>query len=380
MPRLTLPTLKGKIHDDAEKAIRQLAAALEAVAVPVPAPAPLTVPQVQQALQATGSYPLNLTGLPGASGSTPVIFDTHANRLAKYPAATQVPGQFYFEVDRIALYAIQVSLAGQQSWALLAAAMAGSAAGKPGDLGAQEEGFLFFAQDQSVVYYWSGSVWHWETGTYTDTFANRPAAGGTSIAGGFRFAASDYGYQEWEYDLAHTRWQFAGGGIPLDGTLPIGPLGLGAQDVGFRYHSTDFDRLYVWTGSGWTDVPGQPERGLYAPFDTVPGTGWFKADGSLVTGSTATGGTGSYTTRNLVTGQPFVRGNATSGGSGGAATATATIPAGSNTGNDSGTQTVQSGTGATVPAEPHTHPIGALTSNPFAILPPYQDFVWYVRL
>lgn len=71
------------------------------------------------------------------------------------------------------------------------------------------------------------------------------------------------------------------------------PNNLGPADAGVLFYATDFDRSYQWTGSGWVDAPGSPQRGQTAPFLTgmAPSIGWAPCNGTQVTGSTATGGT-----------------------------------------------------------------------------------------
>lgn len=301
------------------------------------------------------------------TGAT-VITGTHAQRLATQPTA----GAIFVELDRGAFYRGTTN-----QWLILGcvAGLTSTFANFPSDLGAADAGFTIDGTDTGLQYIWSGNIWHQHRGMLVDLFANRPVAF-TGTDTGLLFAASDLGYQQWYLNFATGFWTFVGGGRPAPLTIATLPVGLTANDVGFLANATDFDRLYVWTGSAWTDAPGQPKRGLQF-FSGSPGTGWHICDGTVVTISTIGGGTSSFTLPNLIA--VFPRGNSVYGGTGGAATATATIPAGT-TGNDSGTQTVQSGAGATVPAEPHTHSFGPSTSNAFGILPPYFDLLPYWRL
>ncbi len=358
-----------------------------------------TLNDVQRLVAAATPIAVNVTG---TAQRGLVHFGTHAQRLTAAPIQ-YLNGPLWFETDRVAIYGVTAT-GGIPAWALMAGAQAGTAAGRPGDLGTNEEGFVFYAQDQGVIYYWSGAVWHYECGTITDVFANRPAAGGSNIAGGVRFAASDRGYQEWVYDLVNLRWQFAGGGYATRGTLANLTSGLGAQDVGYTYDATDYDRTYIWTGAAYADAPGQPARGQIVFFPSTYGgvlVGWHLCDGTNpVAISTAVGGVVNIAVPDLITANRFLRSvTGTTGGTGGSATTHThqvdpppTAVTGTSA-NDSGTQTVQSGAGATVPAEPHTHAPGTFSVDvaPFAsavpsgvggndALPPYYNANPYIRL
>jgi hypothetical protein len=336
-----------------------------------------------------------------APGTKQTFYGTHAQRLARAPN-TVPDGSFFEETDRGALYQSQ-QLLGVATWVLYFGFMTGSYSAKPGDLGLSDDNFWYNAQDQATLSRWTGSAWHYQIGILIDTFANRPASGGTNIATGFRFAASDRGFQEWWYDRAATVWKFAGGGQPTRGTLASITGSLGTNDAGYLYFATDFDRVYRWTGSAWEDAPGQPMRGMMAYFRgaQLPGTGWGLCDGTTYTMSTSTAGTQSYVSPNLTGSNRFVRAvsGATDGTGGSATTHTHQIDPPSTavtgtSGNDVGTPTVvQSGTGASAPAEPHPHGAGTYAVDIAAFasagpsgtggddaLPPYLNLRPYVRL
>jgi len=82
---------------------------------------------------------------------------------------------------------------------------------------------------------------------------------------------------------------------PVVGTLSPDqrPANLGAKDVGTLFWSTDFNRLYTWTGSNWTDFVGQAQRGMIGFFPTQPDNpaGWALCNGQTVSASTAGGTT-----------------------------------------------------------------------------------------
>lgn len=322
-----------------------------------------------------------------------IKFDTHANRLLTSPVSAL--GTFFFETDRFALYTVDIS-SGTAVWTLLVATMTGSVSGRPSDLGATDAGFVFYAQDQAVIYLWSGAVWHYECGVLSDTWTNRPAAGGTNISGGFRFAANDRGYQEWVYNLPSVRWEFAGGGEPLRGVISAITTGLGTYDAGYLYYATDFDRIYRWSGSAWADGAGQPTRGMISYFmdSYAPSTGWQLCDGTAsVSISTATGSTTTVTVPNLTGSNRFIRSvSGTTGGTGGSATTHTHAIDPPNT-----TSTVESGdtalvvaigAGTNVPSENHTHDvnIASFTSGSPSgtggddALPPWFNLRPYMRL
>lgn len=85
------------------------------------------------------------------------------------------------------------------------------------------------------------------------------------------------------------------------GTLAMMPTDLGPFDLGFLYQSTEFYRTYVWTGAGWVDASGQPERGVVNWMIQAPlQAGYALCDGSGATMSTYSAGTVFITTPNLI--------------------------------------------------------------------------------
>lgn len=162
--------------------------------------------------------------------------------------------------------------------------------------------------------------------------------------------------------------EVASGVVVTYGTLsPNTKPTYGVGDVGKIFASTDFNRLYYWSGTAWADMPGSERRGVvvasYEP--TLMGTGWAVCDGSVVTMSTGAGGTMSYTTPDVITANRFIRFNSTEGAVGGAATVSTPGP--------TGLTAVAVGPGVDVAADDHIH---ALVPT----LPPYMDFVPYIRL
>ncbi len=101
---------------------------------------------------------------------------------------------------------------------------------------------------------------------------------------------------------------------------------LTANDAGFLFLATDFDRIYRYDGSGWSDLEGGPQRDLIAFFRIQPPSGaWQVCDGTAgVAISTAAGGTATFTAPDLLTNNKFIRANTVSGGTGTFAAAGAT--------------------------------------------------------
>lgn len=261
-----------------------------------------------------------------AAKSDLVIFDSHANRV-NY-AAEQYRDHLYVEGDRLALYGSCV-VDGVRTWKLLASQMVGSSAGRPGDLSTYDEGFTFRQMDSdhgTVVWHWSGALWHYVSGLLKGVIADIPAAADALI--------------------------------------------------GAQYYATDFDRMYLTDGNAWADAPGQPKRGVQF-FDGNPGTGWALCDGSTVTISTSTGGTTTHAVPDLVTVNRFVRSASSAGGTGGAATVD---PPSTTSGVPSATTTVDNdGAASTVAVASNTH-THAVDLAALAILPPYYNLIPFFRL
>jgi len=191
------------------------------------------------------------------------------------------------------------------------------------------------------------------------------------------------------------------------------PADLVATDVNFLIRSTDFDRLYRWTGAAWTDAPGQPQRGEIVDFaitlgaDFTPGAWWSLCNGTAgVVYSKPDGTTGTVTVPDLTTANRFRRATSgATGGTGGSATThTHPIPHthdvtinSADTGNNDGSVEVQAGLGTTVADDPHKHDNNAgqtVTSGASSAgssgtpsgaggddaLPPYMNFRPYMRL
>lgn len=152
---------------------------------------------------------------------------------------------------------------------------------------------------------------------------------------------------------------------------------LGTHDAGYLFNSTDFNRVYRWSGSAWADAPGEDDRKYVAMFFATPTyVGWQLADGSVnVPVSTATGTVTTFNTVDFVTASLFPRFDNTIGLTGGAATAT---HATTDTGVENVVTTVQAGAGTNVAGINHVHSNNAgFTVN---TVPPYFTLRPYIRL
>lgn len=90
----------------------------------------------------------------GALGGSGTLLDTHANRLAIYPASKYQLGTLFYETDRTVLYVNSSSV-----WTFAAGLYEAVFASRPAGLAAADTSFLFLATDTSTLYAWSGSAW-----------------------------------------------------------------------------------------------------------------------------------------------------------------------------------------------------------------------------
>lgn len=143
-----------------ERTLRLFDAVLQELSRPVP-PAPLDINAlaklIRSQLQATGSAPLNIQNLLGST-SAGFIEGTHATRLTS-PASGYPPGTAFYETDRGVVYAV-VDSAGQ-FWKYVAGTQVASISNLPADLGVDDAGYDFYANDaaQLTEYIWTGAAW-----------------------------------------------------------------------------------------------------------------------------------------------------------------------------------------------------------------------------
>ena len=388
-PANFVPSLAGASHETAE-AIRRVyehVFTLRDTIVQTQAQASQSVSDISSiqsallALQSTGPQPLNVTGLIGKLGqaqyadipdsftSLPTTLpyttdgfliyfngglwryngllsppawqevlgatfvDTHANHynfasFPRYDPTKLSPGALFVESDREVLYVVKFDAgSGQNQWFYLAGIYIDVWANRPSGMGAGhlttfDAGFLFYATDSQVLEYWNGTGWVYVAGV-------------------------QYGSL---------------------GTMT--GLSLTASEAGFLFFESDFGHLHKWGGAAWVWGPGEIGSNYFIFAPVVPTGGvWHACDGSAVTHVNADGTTSSTTTPNWNGAEAIVYGGAAYSPTINPATAetwaagakTDAAAPGGNTGNDSASQTVQIGVGATVPAEPHTHPETATT-------------------
>lgn len=221
------PDLTGKATPEVVLAFRYLFQQLYAIKPPTPpSPPPIPIDTIRKELQADGHYPILVTGLSGLlsepqkarayvvtalpalndplsqpgtliiynsllyffdSSTNPgswiavktlgyIFADTHANRLANYPAS-KYEGVGFFETDRGALYRSNGT-----NWIWMAGVMRDTAANRPADLGTSDKNFTYFATDTKVNSYWTGSAWtDLPSGTVTSVAMTVPSI--MSVAG-----------------------------------------------------------------------------------------------------------------------------------------------------------------------------------------------------
>jgi hypothetical protein len=143
-----------------------------------------------------------------------ILEDTHAHRVANYPAANYGVGTFFFETnttqtDRQSLYAVQLNSAGAHVWAYVAGLCSKIFSLRPADLGLSDVGFQFYSTDYTVTERWSGTQWTYVSGITQGTYAEL-----TTLAG--VLSASEAGWLLADSTFGHTwiwngTWAFARG-------------------------------------------------------------------------------------------------------------------------------------------------------------------------
>ena len=147
---------------------------------------------IQQSLQANGDAPLNLTSLPGIPAqASQILQDTHANRIALYPAPNFINSAFY-ETDRKLLYA-SVASGGTYVWQYVAGVSVDTHANRWADLTTTDVGVFYVENDRNnIVYYWTGTAWTYFSGIWSRTKAQVIAGLSlTSVDSGLLILQSD---------------------------------------------------------------------------------------------------------------------------------------------------------------------------------------------
>lgn len=224
------------------------------------------------------------------------------------------------------------------------------------------------------------------------THAQRLAATATSYTPGTVWFETDR--TVFYYVSAAHVWTYAVG--VYNAPLASIPADLGAADANFLFGATDYKHQWIWSGSAWSFAPGHGSKVFQASDGTPPLGGlWAPCDGTNVMLSRNDGTVASFVTPNL-TGNVFILGGAYSAPL--AATRPTWDPAAvtetassANTAAESADTIVQSGTGVSVAAAPHTHANvhnHALTNANALLKPPSEangglplriNLAWYVR-
>jgi hypothetical protein len=98
-----------------------------------------------------------------ASGSSGVLQDTHANRLASYPATNYAVGTLFLETDRTYVYVVRL-VGGVNTWVFVTGIDYDLLANIPGDLGSNDVNALFASTDWQHIWRWHGNTWHFLEG------------------------------------------------------------------------------------------------------------------------------------------------------------------------------------------------------------------------
>lgn len=161
------PNIEGKADPKVVEAIRYILNGLRDLQSKIPQntvtaaqlKAATNIAAIRDALQAGGVAPINITNLLGIPAQASLILtDTHANRLANFPAASQAIGTAFIESDRKYLYVIE-SVAGVNTWVYVAGVSFNSQANRYADLGSADTGALYWSTDYLQLSEWNGTSW-----------------------------------------------------------------------------------------------------------------------------------------------------------------------------------------------------------------------------
>jgi hypothetical protein len=243
----------------------------------------------------------------------PALQDTHANRLANYPAANYPPGTFFRETDTTALY---LTYGGAWVPAGALPTIEDTHAHRLANYPAANYpvGTQFFETnttqtDREVTYIIQvvsgANQWVYQSGVYTNTFANRPTGLGTNDAG-FTFLSSDYTVEErW----SGTAWTYVAGATRSTWSIltTLAAL-LTASEAGWPVKESTYGHAMVWTGGGWNFDSGDVgSRFVQMSCDgnapqgagSVGTNGWYPCDGGTYTVLNHDGTTSNFTTDNM---------------------------------------------------------------------------------
>ena len=201
---------------------------------------------------------------PSSAGGGVVLFDTHANRLASYPAADYKPGALFYETDRQVFY-IDKLVSGTPTWVYASGVYTTYGGGMPSDLGAADDGFIVQAQQGTPggqFFRWDGYGSAWSilqalADILFDNHANRGSYPPANYAAGTLFFEADRQiFYRVQYISGAYRWVLCTGAMPA--ATASRPSDLGIYDVGFLFIDTTLGNLEYWTGSAWVTVGAPP--------------------------------------------------------------------------------------------------------------------------
>ena len=151
-------------------------------------------------------------------------------------------------------------------------------------------------------------------------------------------------------------------GILRGAYATISTLGLGSNDAGFLFHSTDYLHAHRWTGTVWQFAPGDPGSRFIVLSENAPlGGYWQVCDGTTVAVATSAGATQNVATPNFATDangdSVFLMAGSAYTGATPLIRARANWAAANDTGTPSATTTFMEGAGSdvTVASDTHSH-------------------------
>jgi hypothetical protein len=147
------------------------------------------------------------------------------------------------------------------TWQYIAGTMYGTLVPdqRPADLDpAADAGFQFrTSTDPARAFVWSGTAWIETTPIRYGTHAERLAETIANLVSGMLWMETDRG--EAIYQNQAGTWIYVAG--TMTGTISPDqrPAGLGVNDTGFRFETTDGTQAYRWSGTAWTSLtPAAP--------------------------------------------------------------------------------------------------------------------------
>lgn len=219
--------------------------------------------------------------LVGSIGGGPTILaDTHAHRIASFPATSYPLDTLFYETDRHVIYVNQL-ISGVQQWIFGTGTYNDTFASRPTGFSSLDSQFRFHSQDSDgQSFLWNGAAWinTTEVGlTLLGTRATRLGVSPSSYAIGVTWYETDTaltyivnGSSQWQYQT----------GVYVNNSFA---LSLGALDAGLLWLAPGTGLLEYWNGS--TFLPVVPDPHPNAVISTVAGRKVVGGSGNFVSGS-----------------------------------------------------------------------------------------------